>query len=189
MNLVNLTKMPFSFHGGWDTVIAVHPSIIKTFLLLVLPFSLVPPAVLLYAGSDPASLLRLNTAPASWQAIALVFLVAELLTVPLMGWLIRSCAAERKIAANFKDTFLLAAIIAIPMWLSSLGLLLPELWSMVALGLAGLMAAASLLYHGTYVVLKMDDQFEAQSLSYQVFGVGALVWAMLSAYVLLHLFR
>lgn len=189
MNLVNLTKMPFSFHAGWDTVVTVHPSVLKTFLQLVLPFSLIPPAVLLHASNDPDSLLRLNTVPTNWQDIALIFFIAELLTVPLMGWLIRTMAADRKIVANFKDTFLLAAIVAVPMWLSSLGLLLQDVGAMATLGMAGLIAAASLLYHGSYVVLKMHDQFEAQALSYQVFGVGALVWAMLSAYILLHLFQ
>ncbi|MYN47571.1 DUF1282 domain-containing protein [Pseudoduganella sp. FT93W] len=187
MNLVNLSKMPFSFHAGWDEVAVVHHPVIKTFLLLVLPFALLPPAILLYASNEPGSLLRLNAAAARWHEIALVFFVAELLTVPLMGWLIRASAAERKIAASFRDTFLLAAIIAIPMCLSSLGLLLPDWWSMLGLGLAGLMVAASLLYHGMYVVLKMDEQFEAQALAYQVFGFGALAWALLSAYILLQL--
>ncbi|MYN46321.1 DUF1282 domain-containing protein [Pseudoduganella sp. FT93W] len=187
MNLVNLSKMPFSFHAGWDEVVVGHHPVIKTFLLLVLPCSLLPPLVLLYGSHEPSSVLRLNSAAVSWHEIALVFFVAELLTVPLMGWLIRACAAERKIAASFRDTFLLAAIIAVPMCLSSLGLLLPDLGSMLGLGVAGLMVAASLLYHGMYVVLKLAEEFEAQALAYQVFGVGALVWALLSAYILLQL--
>lgn len=187
MNLFNLSKMPFSFHGGWDTVVTVHPSVVKTFLLLVLPFSLVPPAALLYAGSDHASMLQLSATAIHWQQMALVFFIAELLTVPLMGWLIKSIAAEHKITVDFKDTFLLAAIIAIPMWLSSLGLMLQDLWSMLGISIVGLLAAASLLYHGTYAVLKMSDQFEAQSLSYQVFSVGALVWVMLCASIVLPL--
>ncbi|MDO8653120.1 MAG: hypothetical protein Q7R66_13125 [Undibacterium sp.] len=187
MNLFNLTKMPFSFHGGWDTVVTVHPSVIKTFLLLVLPFSLIPPATLLYAGSDHASMFQISTVAVRWQQVALVFFIAELLTVPLMGWLIKTIAAEHKITVDFKETFLLAAIIAVPMWLSSLGLAVQDTWTMIAIGIAGLLAAASLLYHGAYVILKMDDPFEAQSLSYQAFAAGAVIWVMLCAYIVLPL--
>jgi len=121
MSLLNYTKMPFSFHDGWDKVGVVHPSVLRTFLLLVLPFSLIPPAMLLYAGSHHASVYLMDATFSRWQEVALVFLIAELLTVPLMGWILQSIASVHKMSVDFKDTFLLAAIVAVPMWLSSLG--------------------------------------------------------------------
>jgi hypothetical protein len=187
MNLLNYTKMPFSFHDGWDTVVSVHPSVLKTFLWLVLPFSVIPPAMLLYAGSHHASTYLMDAAFSRWQEVALVFFIAELLTVPLMGWLMKNIAAVHNMTVDFKDTFLLAAITAVPMWLSSLGLAIPNLWAMIAIVVFGLLAAASLLYHGTYTILQMDEEIEAQSLSYQAFAVGGVVWVLLCTFVVLPL--
>ena len=187
MSLLNYTKMPFSFRDGWDKVGAVHPSVLKTFLLLVLPFSLIPPAMLLYAGSHHASAYLMDPTYARWQSVALVFLVAELLTVPLMGWIIKNIAAVHKLSVHYKDAFLLAAIVGVPMWLSSLGLLIPNLWAMIGVVVLGFMAAVSLLYHGTYSILKMNEQIEAQSMSFAAFSVGAIVWVLLCAFVVLPL--
>ena len=187
MSLLNYTKMPFSFHDGWDKVGVIHPSILRTFLLLVLPFSLIPPAMLLYAGSHHASIYLMDATFSRWQEVALVFLIAELLTVPLMGWIIKNIASVHKMSVDFKDAFLLAAIVGVPMWLSSLGLAIPNLWAMIGVVVLGFIAAVSLLYRGTYSILKMDEQIEAQSMSFAAFSVGAIVWIMLCAFVVLPL--
>lgn len=187
MSLLNYTKMPFSFNDGWDEVGAAHPSVFKTFLLLVLPFSLIPPAMLLYAGSHHASLYLMDSTYSRWQEVALVFLLAELLTVPLMGWIIKNIAAVHKLPVDFKDAFLLAAIVGVPMWLSSIGLLIPNLWLMIGIVVLGFLVAVSLLYHGTYSILKMDEQIEAQSMSFAAFSAGAIVWVFLCAFVVLPL--
>lgn len=187
MSLLNYTKMPFSFHDGWDKVGVIHPSVLRTFLLLVLPFSLIPPAMLLYAGSHHASVYLMDATFSRWQEVALVFLIAELLTVPLMGWILKNIASVHKMSVDFKDTFLLAAIVAVPMWLSSLGLAIPNLWAMIGVVVLGFLAAVSLLYRGTYSILKMDEQIEAQSMSFAAFSVGAIVWIMLCAFVVLPL--
>jgi hypothetical protein len=187
MSLLKYTKMPFSFHDGWDTVYAVHSSVWKTYLLLVLPFSMIAPAMLLYAGSHHAAAYLMDATHVRWQAVALTFFVAELLTVPLIGVMIRQAAAVHKIAADAKDAFLLAAITSIPMCLSSLGLAIPSMWVMIGLVVLGLLVAASLLYHGCYYILKMDEPMEAQSLSAEVFAAGGVVWALLCGFVLLAL--
>lgn len=187
MNLLNYMKMPFSFRDGWNDLGAVHPSVWKTFLLLTLPFSLIPPLMLVYAGNHHASLYLLDAPPARWEMVASVFLIAELLTVPLMGWMIKSVAAVHNIAADFKDTFLLAAITALPMWLSALGLAIPHLWSMIGVITLGLLVAASMLYRGSFSILKMTDQMEAQSLSLQAFSAGGVAWVFLCAVVVLPL--
>lgn len=187
MSLLDYTKMPFSFNDGWDEVGAVHPSVFKTFLLLVLPFSLIPPAMLLYAGSHHASVYLMDAPFSRWQDVALVFLIAELLTVPLMGWIIKNIASVHKLSVDFKDAFMLAAIIGVPMWLSSLALVIPNLWAMIGIVVLGFLGAISLLYHGTFSILKMDEQIEAQSMSFAAFSVGAIVWVLLCAFVVLPL--
>ncbi|MGV8899815.1 MAG: Yip1 family protein [Burkholderiaceae bacterium] len=187
MSQFNSSKMPFSFHNGWDKIGAVHPSVVKTFLLLILPFSLVPPAMLLYAGSHHASVYLMDAAFSRWQEVALVFFIAELLTVPLMGWVIKNIASVHRLSVDFKDAFLLAAITGVPMWLSSVGLLIPNLWAMIGIVVLGFLVAISLLYYGTYSILKMDEQMEAQSMSFAVFSAGGIVWVLLCAFVVLPL--
>lgn len=187
MNLSNFSKMPFSFHGGWDMVITIHPSIVKTFFLLVIPFSLVPPSVLLYVGHGNVSLFSMSVIDSQWKEVAIIFFFAELLTVPLMGWLIKHIAITHQIAVNYKDAFLLAGITAVPMWISSVGLVASDVWTMMGIGFAGLLLAAGLLYHGAYAILKMEDPFEAQSICYQVLAVGAITWLILCAYIALPL--
>ena len=178
--------MPFEFHGDWDAVIAIHPSVLKTFFFLVLPFSFIPPLSLLYAGNSQFDLLFwLRAGDSRWQDVAWIFLIAELITVPLMGWLIQKVALQRKCEVSYADSFLLAALIAVPMWLSSLGLLVSNLSLMILIGCVGLWIAANLLYHGIYTLLHMQDPFEAQSMSYHIFSVGAIVWLLLCTYIVL----
>ncbi len=187
MNLLKLMKMPFSFHEGWDQVDATHVSILKIFLQLVLPLSLLPPAMLLYAGSHHASAYLLDAAPTRWEAVAAVFFIAELVTVPLMGVLLKQIASTYQISADTPRSFLLAAITAVPMFLSSLGLAIPNLWGMICVIVGGLLIAASVLYHGTVHILKLDDPSGAEVLSAEAFASGALVWALLCAFVLVPL--
>lgn len=190
MSLLKYTKMPFSFHEGWEQVFAERPSsVLKTFLFLVLPFSILAPAMLMYAGNHHASAYLMDPSLERWQAVALTFFAGELLTVPLMGVMIRQVASVHGIAADFRDTFLLAAIMSIPMCLSSLGLAIPSLWAMITIVILGFGVAAALLYHGTYHILRLKDPMQAQSLSSEVFATGGLVWALLAGFVLVTLMR
>lgn len=189
MSLFKYAKMPFSFHDGWEQVYAGRPSVLKIFLFLVLPFSMLPPAMLIYAGNHHAAAYMMDGTPGRWQIVALTFFLAELLTVPLMGAMIRQVAAVQKIDADSKDSFLLAAIMSVPMCLSSLGLAIPNLWLMMAIVVLGFAVAAGLLYHGTYHILRLKDPMQAQALSSEVFATGGLVWALLCGFVLITLMR
>jgi len=187
MNLFQFAKMPFSFQDGWNQVNLDRPSVLKTFFFLALPFSMIPALMLMYAGDHHAAAYRMSANPARWYAVAQIFFVAELVTIALMGALIRQVAATRKIAVNFERAFLLAAFTAIPMCLSSLGLAIPDMWAMIGIVVLGLLVAASLLYRGCYRILQMNEPMEAQSLSAEVFAGGGVAWALLCGFVLLPL--
>lgn len=187
MSLLKYAKMPFSFQEGWDEVGVVHPSVLKTFFLLVLPLSLLPPAMLMYAGAHHAQAYMIDADLSHWLELAQVFFAAELITVPLMGMVIKQVASTRHICTDFGATYQLAAITAVPMWLSSLGLAIPRMWPMIAVIVLGLGIAASVLYRGCYYVLKMRDPMDAQLLSCEVFAFGAMMWALLCGFVLLNL--
>jgi hypothetical protein len=183
MKMLQVVKLPFSFRDGWNEVSVVHPSVWKTLLFIVAPCSLIAPLMLLYAGEHHGASYLIDAGPARWRMVAELFLLAELLTVPLMGVVIQTRAHKRGSALAFKDAFLLAALSAVPMWLSALALASPELWIVAGALLFGLFVAANTLYHGSFRILKMSDPLEAQELSYQVFSVGALAWVMLCSLV------
>lgn len=187
MKPIAYSKMLVSFHEGWDEVRAIHPSITKTLWFIIVPFSLLPPAMLLYAGIHHPTAYMSDALLSQWQDVAVFFLLAELISVTLMAWAIKQMALSRNIVADFKDTLLLAAITAIPMWLSSLGLALPNVWATMTIAALGLIAAASLLYHGTFAILKLEDEIDAQALSYATFSVGILVWVVLCTFVIVPL--
>ena len=187
MKPTELSKMLVSFHEGWDEVRSIHPSIAKTFWLIIVPFSLLPPAMLLYAGFHHPAAYMSAAIFSQWQDVAVLFLFAELISVTIMGWAIKQMALSRNIVADFKDTFLLAAITAIPLWLSSLGLAIPIIWVTMLIGVLGLVASASLLYHGIFAILKLEDEMDAQALSYATFSVGVFVWVALCTFVIVPL--
>jgi MFS family permease len=187
MTMLTYLKMPFSFRAGWNQLSATHPSVWKTFLLLSLPFALIPPLMLVLAGGQHGAAYLVDATPARWQAVAFIFLIAELLTVPLMGWVIGRIAASRGLVVRFEDAFRLAAICALPMWLSSLVLLIPQMWVVIAGIVGGLLVAADMLYHGSASILNISDRTQAQSLSYEVFSAGCLAWVFLCALVIVPL--
>lgn len=143
---------------------------------MVLPFSLVPPLVLEYAGHHLGAVMLPGTAAQAWSTTALVFLVAELATVPLMAWAIRSVANSKGIASDYRDAFTLAAVAAVPLWLSSLVLFSGEIvliLAMLALGVAG---SVALIFRG---VESAEDSLVAFDVAYTVTALGLVAWVVL----------
>ncbi len=186
MSLLHYLRLPFASGDDWQLLQKARRSARSTFLLLTLPLSLLPPAMLLYAGANHAEAFRMAGGPERWQMLAALFLVVELLTVPLMAWLIKEIAAQRQIAVTFNDAILLAAVTAVPLWLSSLGLAIPHLSLAVPVLLLGLFLAGTTLYHGTFSFLKMSEPIDAQSLATEVFAAGALVWVLVCVFIVLN---
>ena len=61
---------------------------------------------------------------------------------------------------------------------AALTLLVPSpLFNMLA-GIAGLLASSGLIFHGLDALFEHDDSIRTLSLTYTIFSVGALVWAM-----------
>jgi Yip1 domain len=179
MSIVQIGKLFVSRHDGWDQVAHVHASVIKLFALLVVPLSLIPPLMLEYAGHHYGSLLYPTTPAQSWSIAALVFLVAELLTVPLMAWAIQSVAKSRGLASGYHDAFTLSSISAIPLWLSSLVLFSSNIVLIVGILGLGLIGSVLLIFRGVEGILGMDDDVVAFDLAYIVTAMGLIAWVVL----------
>lgn len=179
MSLLSLAKLPLSADEGWPDLARIHPGILKVVLLLVLPLSLLPPAMLYYAGTHYPEVFGPAARPRDWAAVAAVFLVAELATFSLMGWLIRQVGDTNGLAIDYHDAYLLAAIAAVPLWLSSLGLFVPVLVFNAALSTVALGLSCALLYQGLQALGRRREAVIATEVVQIVIGAGLIAWALL----------
>jgi hypothetical protein len=185
MNLISLSKLPFSTEQGWPELEKIHPGLLKVFAFIVLPLSLLPPAMLYYAGTHyPESFLK-GAAGNAWGDIAVVFFLAEMLTFLGMGWLIKQVADSNRLKIDRHDAYLLAAIAPIPLWLSSLGLLVPSLAFNAALSLVALGLSCGVIYHGIEGLCLMCEEVTAAAIVQTVIGAGLAAWALLLVMVML----
>ena len=186
MSPAQMPRMILSFHDGWDELIRVHPSISRLFFLLVLPFSLLPPAMIYYAGGNYGDVFAAGVSSGQWHASAAIFFIAELLTVPLMAWLMHLVSRANDVAASYHSCFTLAAIAPIPLWISSLVLFVPNLAVVVVVGALALLCSLALTYRGVYALLRMHDDIRAFQMATVITGAGLLAWLLLMQIVLAH---
>lgn len=186
MSPSQMPKMILSFHDGWDDLIRVHPSIARMFALVVLPLSLLPPAMIYYVGGNYGDVFAAGVSPEQWHASAAIFFFAELLTVPLMAWLMQAVSRVNDVPADYHVCFTLAAIAPIPLWLSSLVLFIPNLAIGVAVGALALLCSLGLTYRGVYALLRMHDEVRALQMATVTTGAGLLAWLLLMQIALMH---
>ncbi|MFC3627322.1 YIP1 family protein [Vogesella amnigena] len=179
-------RMLLSSHHGWDELATRHPGSSRVFARVVLPASTLAAAMLLYAGHVNGPVYAANLAMLRWDVMVLLFWCACWGSVQLMAGFIRM-AVHAEARPPYADCYRLAALAALPIWLSSLGLLLPWPLFNAAVGVLGLLASGLLLYHGLDALFEHDDSVRTESLAYTVFSVGALLWSLLVALILLPL--
>jgi len=141
--------------------------------------------VLLYfAGVHYGDDFMPGFADKEWRFITTILFLAELLTFFIMGWLIHSVLNSDKMEISYHDAYLLAAIAPIPLWLSSLALLVPVLAISVVSVLVGLCFSSLLIYQGIKSLChRSDDDVVAMSATYTVMAASLLAWGILMAVV------
>lgn len=179
MKILSFPKMLVSSSEGWPELATIHPAIIKVFFFLVLPFSLLPPAMLYFSGSYYGDTIVEGYGSKPWEMIAVLFFFAEMATFVVMGWLIKQIAEEHHVEVDLHDAYVLAAVTPVPLWLSSLGLLVPSLAFNVVISLTAMGASCALIYHGIYAFCHMHEEVTAASITQAVIGAGLAAWAVL----------
>lgn len=179
MSILHIHKLFVSSHEGWDEFARTRPSALWLFVLLVVPFSLIPPLMLEYAGRHYGVILFPNTTGQAWSMAALFFLLAELITVPLMAWGIQAVANSKGIASRYGDAFALAAIAAIPLWLSSLALFSSQVGVIIGLVVLGLAASVLLIFRGVQRILRVEEALVAFDIAHIVTALGLIAWVLL----------
>jgi Yip1 domain len=179
MNIVSISKMVVSSSAGWPELERSHPPLVSLFAYVVLPLSVLPPIMLYHAGSSYGDAIVAGYGGKPWDSIALVFFLTEVFTLFVMGWLIRRIAEVHEVSVSSHDAYMLAGIAPIPLWLSSLGLLVPSLPFNAGLSLVALAASCGLIYHGVYALCHMHEEVSAAAITWAVMGAGLVAWALL----------
>jgi hypothetical protein len=181
MNISSFSRMPFSPRAAWPELAKVDSMVAKVFWFLVVPLSLLPPVMLYLAGSHYGDVFFQGFGGKPWARIAIIFFLGEIASVTLMGWVIKEVAQAWNAQITFRNAYLLAAIAPIPLWISSLGLLVESLAFNVALTFVALILSCGLILQGVRSlahISEVEDIGQAADITRVVFGVGLVVWAL-----------
>jgi hypothetical protein len=185
MNLITVVRLPFTRSVGWKELQQRRPSIPLLAWAIVFPMSLLPPLMLYYAGTHYGDAFVAGFADREWRFITTILFLAELLTFFLMGWLIHAVVnGTRELSIDYQDAYLLAALAPLPLWSSSIVLLIPSLLLNALAVLVALGISCSLIYHGLQALCRRtDEDIVTMSATYTIMAAGVLAWGLLMAIV------
>lgn len=187
MNVTSISRMPFSPDATWPELGKFDSKIAGVFWLLVVPLSLLPPAMIYFAGTSYGDAFFEGFSSKPWAMIASIFFVCELLSVTWMGWLIRRVALAWNERISHRNAYLVAAIAAIPLWISSLGLLVASTAFNVALDVGALILSCGLVFQGVRSFCRIGDETIEQAIAITrlAFGGGLFAWGFLMLLIII----
>lgn len=184
MIMNHIPGMLVSEKTGWEEIDKSNYSARWYFRSVVTPLSLLPPALYAYAELvHPGAIFPLSVpalTPMQLLVTGIVFYVVQLLMVSYMAMLIQRMAQARDHDPGHDGAYALAAIAPVPLWLSSLSLLVPSQGFVIAVGVAAWVAALALIRHGVRPLLHVEDEKKARyianvvSMSGIAAGIGLL---------------
>jgi hypothetical protein len=176
MMMNHIPGMLVSEKTGWDEIDKSNYSARWFFRSLVMPLSLLPPAMYAYAELVHPGVIFPLSMPAltvtQLLVIGIVFYGMQLLMVAYMAMLIERMAQARDHDPGYDGAYALAAIAPVPLWLSSLALLVPNQGFVIAVGIVAWVAALALIRHGVRPLLHVDDEKTARYIANMVSMAG-----------------
>lgn len=179
MNPLIFPKMLTSHEAGWAWLMRIHPSVAKMYLAYVVPMSLIPPAMLLYASRTYSDVPLLGASADNALFLALVFFITELLMVPIMGRVIQMIGSVVDSQPAYKDAFVLAAVAPTPFWLAPIALFVPSVAFNVLVMLLAVIGAAMLIYQGVGRVFQLEDEGRSRLAAGSVLAAGLVAWVVM----------
>ena len=179
MKLNAITSLPFSATPGWIEIERIHPKLLTLLALVVLPLSLLPPLMLYLKGAAFFSQWLPDAAGKDWGMMGTAFFLIEMVSLVIMGWFIRNAAEMDGLSITNHDAYLLASLAPIPLWLSSLGLLVPSLAFNAVVSLTTFALSCGIIYNGIAGLCHTREQVVAASVVHAVISAGLLAWVIL----------
>ncbi|MFT3850302.1 MAG: Yip1 family protein [Propionivibrio sp.] len=180
MNPMMFPKMLTSHAEGWDWLMRIHPSVARMFLAYVVPMSIIPPAMIIYASRTYTDIPLLEISEQKALFIAIVFFITELVVVPIMGRVVQSIGNVADAHPPYHDAFALAAVVPTPLWLAPLALFIPNLYVVILAMLFALGASAALIYQGVDRVFDLADEGKTLLVAGAVFAAGLVAWVAMT---------
>lgn len=180
MNMMMFPRMLASHDEGWAWLMQVHPRVAKMYAFYVLPMSLLPAAMLLYAANAYGDRLVPGnlTMNEAW-ILAAIFFTAEMIMVPVMGAVIQRIGDIVDARPDYHDAFAFAAVVPTPLWISSLALFVPSLTFNAVAAAVGLFLSGLMIYEGSCRVFRLDDEGKSLLLAGSVLAAGLVAWVAL----------
>ena len=183
MSLTHFPGMLVSEKTGWEEIDHSHYSARWFFKSVVMPMSLLPPALYGYAELvHPGAIFPLSVPALSATQLlvtGVVFYGMQLLMVGYMAMLIQRMSMGRDHDPGYDSAYALAAIAPVPLWLASLALLVPSLGFTLAVGALAWVASLALIRHGVRPLLHINDEKTAHYVANMVTLSGIAAWIAL----------
>lgn len=174
MAQINLRKLPQL--TGWDTFSHSHMSVLRLLLFYAVPLSVVPPAMIYYAGvtygASALSTMQL-------EFIGVVFFVAELIMTFVVAYAIQRLGEVIDIKPAFEDAYKLAVVVPTPLWIAPLFLYIPSFMLNLTVVSAALILSGMLIYFSVPAVLNVEEKGHAILLSGSILAAGMVAWAVM----------
>ena len=176
-----------SAHGASDT--NREPSVLKLLLLFVVPMSLLPPLMYIYAQiTHPGVILPLLEPQLNFAEAMLVggaFFAIEILAVFMMAKFIQQLGDDIGVQPDYADAFALAATAPTPLWLATLALALPNpIVNIVFLALAWF-CCVGLIRRGVQALFMPYDDSHTHELANTLTFIGVSTWFSLLLFLVL----
>lgn len=169
----------------WDAFARSHMSVLRLFLFYAVPLSVVPPAMIYYAGITYGGNLLPALSSIQLQVIGLVFFLAELAMTFVVAYVIQRMGEVIDIKPAFEDAYKLAVVVPTPLWLSPLFLFIPSFMVNLTATSVALMLSGMLIYYSVPTVLKVEERGHAILLSGSILAAGLVAWAAMMYLTLL----
>lgn len=180
MMMTHIPEMLVSEKAGWEEIDRSHFSSRWFFKSLVMPMSLLPPVLYAYAElMHPGAVFPLSVPAMSAMQLlvtGVVFYGLQLAMVNYMAMLIQRMAKGRDHDPGYDGAYSLAAIAPVPLWLSSLSLLVPSFVFAVAMVALAWLASVALIRHGVRPLLHIGDENTAHYVANMVTMAGVAAW-------------
>ncbi|MFC5301014.1 YIP1 family protein [Azospira restricta] len=183
MLMNDIPRMLVSEKRGWEDIDRSHFSHRWFFRSVVMPMSLLPPALYAYAELvHPGAIFPLSVpavTPLQLAVMGVVFYGLQLAMVAYMAMFIQNMSLAHDHDPGYDGAYALAAIAPVPLWLSSLSMLVPSTGFVLAVGALAWVASIALLRHGVRPLLHVHDEKIAHYIANVVTLGGLAAWVAL----------
>lgn len=179
MNPLNIFWLFAAPTRGWNSLVDSKPSIHQLYLLHVIPFSVIPPLMVYFAGSKYGGQLLPALPESNLLLVGAILFLVQLVVVPVMAMIVRQLAEVAEIKPSYKEAFILAAVAPTPLWLAPVFLLVPSVMLNLAVVSLAMMAAAGLIYYGIPAVFGVKEPGHALLMFGAVLIAGVVAWGFL----------